>query len=278
MATHSAHTSSLESDCDGLGALLRNARIGLGLTLEQISKETKIPRRHLEALEHGNVAEVPGEFYRRAEIRTYARAVRLDQNIALAELERVVGPPVASGKIGKRSLPQEPKRFRRRVLIAIAVIGAAALFGRPVREQEIAVDNRVQIPQRTLLGRVTPPSPPGGVPAMTIAPTVPVSPAPNDESAVTTDTSEAPVSADSVTELVVTTDPAGARVTVNGIGWGTTPVTIRFLPAGQKRIRVTKEGYASEERMMRLIDGQPGMVDILLHTLPEAGGPPGPLR
>jgi hypothetical protein len=103
---------------------------------------------------------------------------------------------------------------------------------------------------------------------MTIAPTVPVSPAPNDESAVTTDTGEAPVSADSVTELVVTTDPAGARVTVNGIGWGTTPVTIRFLPAGQKRIRVTKEGYASEERMMRLFDGQPGMVDILLHTLP----------
>jgi hypothetical protein len=278
MATHSAHTSLLESDCDGLGAMLRNARVGLGLTLEQIAKETKIPRRHLEALEHGNVAAVPGEFYRRAEIRTYARAVRLDQNIALAELERVAGPSVANGAIGKGSLPQEPKRFRRRVLVVIAVIGAAAVFGRAVGKQEIAVDTRVHIPQRALLDRVTPPSPPGGAPAMTIAPTVPVSAASNGESAVTTDTGEAPGSADSVTELVVITDPAGARVTVNGIGWGTTPVTIRYLPAGQKRIRVTKEGYASEERLVRLIDGQPGMVEIQLRSLPQAGEPPGPLR
>jgi hypothetical protein len=53
-------------------------------------------------------------------------------------------------------------------------------------------------------------------------------------------------------ELIVSTEPAGGRVTVNGIGWGITPLTIRYLPLGAKRIRVTKDGYAVEERVVRL--------------------------
>jgi hypothetical protein len=48
----------------------------------------------------------------------------------------------------------------------------------------------------------------------------------------------------------VTSDPSGARVTVNGTGWGQTPVTIRHLPFGTLRVRVTKDGYVSAERTM----------------------------
>ena len=47
------------------------------------------------------------------------------------------------------------------------------------------------------------------------------------------------------TELVVTSQPPGARVTVDGIGWGSAPVSIRFLPAGSKRIRVIRTAEAS---------------------------------
>ena len=50
--------------------------------------------------------------------------------------------------------------------------------------------------------------------------------------------------------LVIITEPEGARVTINGVGWGTTPITIRHLPSGAKRIRVTKSGYQSEERVV----------------------------
>ncbi len=57
--------------------------------------------------------------------------------------------------------------------------------------------------------------------------------------------------------LVVTTDPPGARVMLDGIGWGTTPVTIRFLSSGDKALRVIKDGYASEERRIHVAgDGQ----------------------
>jgi hypothetical protein len=54
--------------------------------------------------------------------------------------------------------------------------------------------------------------------------------------------------------MTVTSTPAGARVTVNGIGWGETPVTIRHLPPGQKVVRVTKEGYESQQRVIRVPD------------------------
>jgi PEGA domain len=54
---------------------------------------------------------------------------------------------------------------------------------------------------------------------------------------------------------IVTTEPAGARVTVNGVGYGSTPLTIRYLPPGNKRIRVTKSGYRTEERVVARDDG-----------------------
>jgi hypothetical protein len=54
--------------------------------------------------------------------------------------------------------------------------------------------------------------------------------------------------------MTVTSTPAGARVTINGIGWGETPVTIRHLPPGEKVVRVTKEGYESHQRIIRVTD------------------------
>ena len=69
-----------------------------------------------------------------------------------------------------------------------------------------------------------------------------------------------PVSAPMVvrpTAITVTSAPAGARVTVDGIGWGETPVTIRHLPPGQKVIRVTKEGYESQQRIINVADDDP---------------------
>ena len=54
--------------------------------------------------------------------------------------------------------------------------------------------------------------------------------------------------------LRIVTEPPGARVTVNGIGRGVTPLTIRHLPTGAKRVRVTKDGYAGAERVVSLAD------------------------
>jgi hypothetical protein len=64
-----------------------------------------------------------------------------------------------------------------------------------------------------------------------------------------TETATGGVAPDDATEgeLRITSEPAGALVTVNGVGWGTTPVTIRYMPFGKKVIRATKPGYMSAQ-------------------------------
>lgn len=52
-------------------------------------------------------------------------------------------------------------------------------------------------------------------------------------------------------------DPDGAQVTVNGIGWGRTPVTIKYLPMGEKRVRLSKDGYQSAERRIDITAERP---------------------
>ena len=54
------------------------------------------------------------------------------------------------------------------------------------------------------------------------------------------------------TRLVITSDPAGARVTVDGVGWGVTPLTIRHLPPGDRIVRVTKDGFLAREQRVRV--------------------------
>jgi hypothetical protein len=66
------------------------------------------------------------------------------------------------------------------------------------------------------------------------------------------------------TELVIRTQPEGARVTVNGIGWGVSPVTIRHLEPGDKRVRVTLDGYAAVERSVAVDEGAHEAVNVRL--------------
>jgi len=66
--------------------------------------------------------------------------------------------------------------------------------------------------------------------------------------------------------LVITTDPPGARVMVDGIGWGTTPVTIRFLSSGEKTLRVIKDGYVSEERRIQVAANRAMTVTLTLQA------------
>ena len=68
--------------------------------------------------------------------------------------------------------------------------------------------------------------------------------------------------------LRVSSNVSGARVTVNGIGWGSTPLTIRYLPPGPKRIRATKDGYRSVERTVQLTPERPDLA-VRLELRPQ---------
>jgi transcriptional regulator with XRE-family HTH domain len=233
-----------------LGELLRRARESRGLTLQQISDETRIPLRHLDALERGNVTAIPGGFYRRAEIRAYAEVVHLDPNLALARLEGVVTPPPVPVAPPKPLQADGPFLLRKTTAITLALFAAGAILGlaawkRPPAARDTNVQER---------GVASAPRLPDAAPALP-APTLrdalvgQTGPTRVDQPAAPSDAANA---ADLDGELVVTTAPPGARVTVDGIGWGVTPITIRHLPLGTKRVRVTKDGYRAAERVVPL--------------------------
>ncbi len=103
-----------------LGQQLKDARLQKGLSLEDVQEMTKIRKRYLEAIEQGDFKVLPGSFYVRAFIKTYAEAVDLDaetllqshpKDVPAAEPENVMEPVLtkrsartsASGGGGARS-------------------------------------------------------------------------------------------------------------------------------------------------------------------------------
>jgi hypothetical protein len=71
----------------------------------------------------------------------------------------------------------------------------------------------------------------------------------------------------SSSRIRIITQPEGASVTINGVGYGTTPLEIPYLPPGAKRIRVTKAGYETEERFFSSDVGRASSLRITLREM-----------
>jgi protein kinase-like protein/PEGA domain-containing protein len=81
--------------------------------------------------------------------------------------------------------------------------------------------------------------------------------------------------------LLVRSRPEGAHVTVDGRDHGVTPATIRDLPRGAHRVRIARDGYASEERRVMITTARPAqslMVALNRSAAPAAarGAQPAP--
>jgi transcriptional regulator with XRE-family HTH domain len=69
---------------------LRQSRKAAGLSLEDVQKHTKIQTKYLEAVEEGDFSLLPGKFYARAFIRSYAEFLQVDPAPILAYFESAV--------------------------------------------------------------------------------------------------------------------------------------------------------------------------------------------
>lgn len=67
------------------GGRLRHRREEQGISLATIAEQTKIGVSVLEALERDDVSHWPAGIFRRAFIRAYARAIRLDEDVIVRE-------------------------------------------------------------------------------------------------------------------------------------------------------------------------------------------------
>jgi cytoskeleton protein RodZ len=68
------------------GARLLRAREAAGFSRAQIAASTKIPERHLIAIENGNLAALPARTYAVGFSRSYARAVGIDEEAIVADV------------------------------------------------------------------------------------------------------------------------------------------------------------------------------------------------
>ncbi len=252
----------------GLGRLLRDARERRGVTLEQVAHEIKIPAHRLAVFDRDGMPAGESGFYARAQLRTYARAVGLDDRLVRTELSRVVVPPAPPPAV---EISTGPSTGLRRTVIAIGGLVVLALIGRMIATQEGPRVSDMPVRDLTVapLTQLLPPVENSFATATTWrdvqaeeASAWEAQPDPRQPQDVSA--RAAPAAAAVTTQLVISTEPEGARVTVSGVGWGTTPVTIRHLEAGDKRVRVTKEGYVAVERVVRLTTERPSRITIRL--------------
>ncbi len=252
------HVRAHDGEGSSCGELLRRARERRGLTLQQISQDTKIPLRHLSALERDEFAALPGGMYRRAEVRAYADAVGLDRSVALSWLDHALEQTVPRTAPSVQVAVPQPvfASVRARVLLTsgVAVAAGVIAFATWVRQPGAADVTSLAAPVPPLATSVVPvPAAPNQVLVATsgsIAEPASAPPSERPEPATVPASALEP-------RLTVITEPAGARVTVNGVGWGLTPIMIRYLPPGPKRVRLTREGYRAEERVIQVGAGDP---------------------
>ena len=124
-----------------LGTYLKEQRETLGISLEQIQSTTKIQKRYIVAIEEGDYKQLPGAFYARAFIKTYAEALGLDVDEVFTTYKRDLPEPEAQPVVelsrratySKSTAPKKSvaKRWIPNIIIIalIFAIGVALYYG-----------------------------------------------------------------------------------------------------------------------------------------------------
>ncbi len=74
-----------------IGSLLKKERLEKGISLEEISRKTKIQVRYLQALENGDFSCFAGTVYIKGALRNYAESIGLNAGELISYYERITG-------------------------------------------------------------------------------------------------------------------------------------------------------------------------------------------
>ncbi len=131
-----------EGGVAAFGEDLRRVREERGVAVETICNTTKVPAKHIRALEAGAFAELPGGVFRRGLVRSYLAALGLDESVWMRRFEETcrekgMGDPsgmewVAFAENVKNSRTVMSRRARIRwvgVVILLALLSLAGWCG-----------------------------------------------------------------------------------------------------------------------------------------------------
>jgi cytoskeletal protein RodZ len=131
----------VEAEPMTVGEELKAARARMDMSLCDLAAETRVPVRHLESIERSEFSALPGHTYTVGFVRSYARAVALDDiaivNALRAELssgghERYEAPlqnyePTDPARVPSKSLAWTATAFAALVLAAYMIFRSYAL-------------------------------------------------------------------------------------------------------------------------------------------------------
>jgi cytoskeletal protein RodZ len=125
---------------ESIGEKLRLAREARGIALRDISEQTRISIRYLEAIEADDYRRLPGGIFNRSFIRAYAKFIGYDENNALEDYARTLrerGESDDEGSKSHHSLVYTDDGNARRsslktlflAILILAALSAAVYFG-----------------------------------------------------------------------------------------------------------------------------------------------------
>jgi cytoskeletal protein RodZ len=244
-------TAHEDSEAAKFGRMLRDSRVRRGISLTEISNRTKISQRHLASLERGDISHWPGGMYRRAMVRAYCACVGLQPDDVVRSFTRAFAEEKLVDDASPRvDAPVRPSPSAQPIMAMVAIaMMAVSGFGLTVWVGPRLAASAISVARAITAVRASSSEPLRPEPAP-VAAEQPQSSGVEVQAPLTT--GDVPADAAIEGELVISSNPSGAQVTVNGIGWGVTPLRIQHLPLGNKRLRLTQAGYLGEERAVSL--------------------------
>ena len=150
---------------ESIGEKLRLAREARGIALRDISEQTRISMRYLEAIESDDYRRLPGGIFNRSFIRAYAKFVGYDEDQAIDDYSRTLR------ELGQPDEESEPKTFKSLVytddashnrsplkslllaIVILAILTACVLGGLHFYRRRLAPKVRPGTGQPFALGR-----------------------------------------------------------------------------------------------------------------------------
>lgn len=113
-----------------VGERLASARVARSLTLNDIASRTRIPMRHLEAMEAGKFETLPGRTYAIGFGKAYARAVELPEEEIAQQIREALGGAshVPTREVTQFDLDEPSKVPSAKLALLAAVTGAVILL------------------------------------------------------------------------------------------------------------------------------------------------------
>lgn len=112
----------------GLGTLLEKARLEQGLTIDELAKRTKIRPQFLQAIEEEEYHLLPGEAYVKPFIRSYAKALGVEEQLEAEYAEATLLSNELTTSIRERRERTRKSRRKRFIFsFVLAILGLAGI-------------------------------------------------------------------------------------------------------------------------------------------------------